>query len=155
MQRPIRRKEFALDRDQAWKLLESGEYGILATIGPQGYPYGLPISYVLFKDAIYFHCGLQGHKLENLRYNEKVSFTVVGKTELVPAEPAVNYESVIALGLASEVGGGEKVKALQELVRKYAPDFEKEHQEIIASQQDLTVVIKIEIRTITGKSRGI
>ncbi len=51
-------------------------------------------------DVIYFHCAPEGHKLENLSGNNKVSFCVVGKTQVLPDKFATNYESVIVFGTA-------------------------------------------------------
>ena len=43
--REIRRRDRALDDEQAVRLLETGEYGFLAMCGVNGYGYGVPINY--------------------------------------------------------------------------------------------------------------
>ena len=80
MFREIRRKDRILDNELAIRLLEEAEYGFLAMSGINGYGYGIPINYVKEGDSIYFHCAPEGDKLECLRENPKVSFTVVGAT---------------------------------------------------------------------------
>lgn len=84
MFREIRRKDRILDNELAIRLLEEAEYGFLAMSGINGYGYGIPINYVKEGDSIYFHCAPEGYKLECLRENPKVSFTVVGATQIVP-----------------------------------------------------------------------
>ena len=86
MFREIRRKDRILDNELAIRLLEEAEYGFLAMSGINGYGYGIPINYVKEGDSIYFHCAPEGDKLECLRENPKVSFTVVGATQIVPGK---------------------------------------------------------------------
>lgn len=57
-----------------------------------------PVNYVKEGDSIYFHCAPEGYKLECLRENPKVSFTVVGATQIVPGKFTTGYESTIAFG---------------------------------------------------------
>ena len=98
MFREIRRKDRILDNELAIRLLEEAEYGFLAMSGINGYGYGIPINYVKEGDSIYFHCAPEGYKLECLRENTKVSFTVVGATQIVPGKFTTGYESTIAFG---------------------------------------------------------
>ncbi|MFL0197848.1 pyridoxamine 5'-phosphate oxidase family protein [Clostridium sp. WILCCON 0269] len=66
------------------EILINGEYGVLATNGEDGYNYATALNYVYINDKIYFHCATEGHKLDNIKVNNKVSFCVVGKTQVVP-----------------------------------------------------------------------
>lgn len=50
-----RRKDRLLDDDECKRILRSGSYGVLSTINENGYPYGVPLSYVYFNDFIYIH----------------------------------------------------------------------------------------------------
>lgn len=74
MARELRRKDRDMVEAEARELLERGEYGVLSACGPDGQPYGIPLSYCVIDNAIYFHCALEGHKLEILAANGKVSF---------------------------------------------------------------------------------
>ena len=76
----MRRKDRALSEEAAVQILKDGEYGVLATCGADGQPYGVPLSYVYHKGKIYFHGAKTGHKLNNLSGSPKASFTVVGHT---------------------------------------------------------------------------
>ena len=81
MNHEMRRSDWRLAEDEAKQILVQGEYGILSTIGEDGFPYGVPLSYAYDGEKIYFHCAADvGHKLENLDFSNKACFTVVGKT---------------------------------------------------------------------------
>ena len=38
-------------------------------------PYVIPLNYVYYKDCLFFHCALEGRKLELLRSDPRVGFT--------------------------------------------------------------------------------
>ena len=99
MERKIRRAERAIPDSEAKEILQAEAYGVLSTVSEDGQPYGVPVSYSYAGDVIYFHCALEGHKLENLSSNNRVSFCVVGKTQVLPDKFATNYESVIVFSL--------------------------------------------------------
>jgi hypothetical protein len=102
---------------------------------------------------VYFHCATEGHKLENLASNPGVSFCVVGRTQVLPAEFATKYESAVIFGSASEVQGTEKQAALLALLEKYSPDFMESGKSYIEQNTSRTKVVKISIDRLTGKAR--
>jgi len=153
MPRPMRRDDRALPYEQALEILQKGEYGILSTVSPDGQPYGVPVSFAYAEDALYFHCAVEGHKLENLNANPRVSFCVVGRTEVLPEQFATRYESAIVFGQAVELTGDEKHSGLTELLKKYSPDFLKKGERYIESDLQKTRVFKIEIEALSGKAR--
>ena len=151
--RPLRRPDRALSPTEAEQLLAQQEYGVLSTVDAQGQPYAIPLNYAFGDGSIYFHCALSGHKLDNLAANGRVCFCVVGRTELLPAEFATRYESVLAFGTASEVTGEERRKALGWLVKKYSPCFRAEGERYIEQHDAATRVFKIRIDHLSGKAR--
>lgn len=151
--RPLRRIDRALPAPDAEQLLLHGEYGVLSTVDPQGQPYAIPLSYAYRGGSIYFHCALNGHKLDNLTSNPRVCFCVVGRTELLPAQFATRYESVLAFGTASEINGEERLNALRWLLEKYSPAFLAEGENYIEHHDAATRVIKISIDQLSGKAR--
>lgn len=117
----MRRKDRKLDEQVAVSLLEHCEYAVLSTIGEDGNPYGIPISPVLEGKNLYFHCALEGTKLQNIRNHPAVCITCVGETRLVPEKFTTEYQSAIAFGTASMVEDEEeKVRILYLLCQKYA-----------------------------------
>lgn len=88
-----------------------------------------------------------------MRYHPKVSFCVVGHTEVMPEKFGTRYESCIVHGLASEAFGEEKQMALEGLIRKYSGAFFEEGLTYIEKSGDRTRVFKISIKSVSGKAR--
>lgn len=153
MHHELRRKERGLAESEARELLERGEYGILSLSDIDGQPYGIPLSYCVINDAIYFHCAVEGHKLANIAANSRVSFCVVGKTEVLPEQFATRYESVIISGRAAEVFDEEKQQALEGLLAKYSAGYRSEGLNYIAAKRERTRVFRVAIEGICGKAR--
>ncbi|MDH3453812.1 MAG: pyridoxamine 5'-phosphate oxidase family protein [Desulfuromonadales bacterium] len=148
----MRRKDKALPNDAVVRLLTAGEYGVLSTVDAKGQAYGVPLNYVFINDHLYFHCALEGHKIANILANSKVSFCVVGRTRVLPAEFSTEFESVIVFGEASVVQGDERYLALTSLVEKYSPAFVEQGQQYIKQFDSRTKVVKIKVDSMTGKA---
>ncbi len=149
----LRRKDRAITQEEATTLLNSGEYGILSTISESGEPYGIPLSYCIIDNSIYFHCAVVGKKLEHFKHNNSVSFCVVGNTEILPDKFSTKYESVIASGKIEEVFDDEKQIGLEGLLHKYSPNFLDEGIIYVKRATEKTKVFRINITSLTGKSR--
>jgi uncharacterized protein len=149
----MRRQDRQLTDAETVSILEKGEYGILSTASPDGEPYGVPLNYCLADQCIYFHCAIEGRKLNNIGQNPRVTFCVVGKTEVLPDQFGTKYESCIVQGSASEVLGEEKQTALERIIRKYSGDFFSEGLKYIEKQWDRTKVFKILMDSVSGKAR--
>jgi len=152
MFRNMRRSDKAITEKEALDLLAKGEYGILSTVGENGYAYGVPLSYCFRDGNIYFHAATEGLKIDNILFNNKVCFTVVGNTKLLPEQFSTNYESVIAFGKASIVEADEKMQGLKFIIEKYSPEFLQSGLEYIERAHSATKVMKIEVEKITGKA---
>ncbi|MBL4938289.1 pyridoxamine 5'-phosphate oxidase family protein [Clostridium sp. YIM B02515] len=153
MFKEMRKSQREIFNEDINSILKNGEYGVLATVGENGYPSATPLSYVYLNNAVYFHCAVEGSKLDNIKYNNKVSFNVVGKTKVLAEQFSTEYESVIIFGHAFETAGDEKKDALMAIADKYSPDFKKEGLAYIDRAINKTCVVKIEIDKITGKAR--
>ncbi len=153
MFREIRLKVRVVNDKKAIEILTRGSFGILSTIGEDGYPYGVPLNYTYFDNCICFHCAKEGHKLENIDFTEKVSFCVVTKSDVLGNEFDTDYESVIAFGKAAEVtDDSEKKEMLLSVLNKYAADYLKAGNNYIKKYWDETKVIKIKIEHLSGKA---
>ena len=91
--------------------------------------------------------------MDNLASNPRVSFCVVGKTEVLPEKFATRYESAIIFGKVSELTGDEKKLGLTELLKKYSPNFMEKGERYIDSDIEKTRVFKIGIESLSGKAR--
>ena len=150
----MRRKDRLITDSEALTILVNGEHGILSTISANNTPYGIPLNYCLIENQLFFHCALEGQKVDNIKNNSKVSFCVVGKTELLPDQFGTLYESCIVQGTATESFDEEKLMALEGLIQKYSADFVPEGMQYIAKLKNQTKVFKIEIESISGKARN-
>jgi len=153
MFREMRRRDRELKNGEVIEILKNSDYGILSTISQNGYPYGVPISYTYINDSIYFHCAVEGHKLDNIRNNGKVSFCVVGQTQILPDKFSTKYQSVIVFGRAIEVSDDERNMVLLEILNKYSPDYIEQGKEYIQKKNKATKVIRINVEHISGKAR--
>jgi hypothetical protein len=153
MNKPLRRQERKLNDNEALEILRNGEYGVLSMCTPGNYGYGVPLNYTMHGKAIYFHCAMEGSKLDCLRANNKVSFCVVGHTGLLPAQFSTLYESAIVFGTTSEIDGEEKRNALVHLIEKYSSDYMQEGLEYIERAFERTNMIKLSIESFCGKGR--
>ncbi len=149
----MRRSDRQLGETEAREILELGAYGVLSTVAADGAPYGVPLSYCLLEGAIYLHSAREGRKLDHLARAPRVSFCVVGATEVLPADFGTLYESCVVEGLAREAIGDEKQAALEGLVAKYSEGFEEEGLRYIDALRDETRVFRIDVVALTGKAR--
>ncbi len=153
MHAEIRRQDRKLRDIESLSILTKGEYGVLSMATTKNEGYGIPLNYVLCNNSIYFHCAIEGTKLNILKVNNKVSFCVVGKTEVLPSKFGTKYESAIIFGKAIELEGDEKREALLQLVQKYSSEYIQEGIQYIEKLFDKTTTFKIKIEKISGKSR--
>jgi uncharacterized protein len=149
----MRRNDREISQQESVEILDKSEYGVLSTVDKNGQPYCVPLSYVYKDNAIYFHCAVAGQKLENMADNSKVSFCVVGRTKVLPETFGTLYESTLVFGVAGEVHGDERHKALVWLLEKYCADFIEGGMQYIELKNQVTKVIKIDIGQLSGKSR--
>jgi len=149
--RELRRKDKQITLEEAQTLLTVSEHGILSTVDGEGQTYGVPLNYVYTNEAIYFHCALSGHKIDNIENNPKVSFCVVDDIKILPADFSTNFVSTVVFGVASEVVGEERFNSLMALLKKYSPAYLEEGKKYIEKLDKVTKVIKIDIQRISGK----
>lgn len=150
----VRRQDRILPIEEADLLLDTAEYGFLSTVGKDGAPYGIPINFVRDGETIVLHCAPEGRKIDNIRHEKRVSFCVVGKTEVVPSQFSTRYESVVVSGEAKWIEEGDrKTELLMKLAEKYAPDLMDAAGKAIAGSLHRTAVVVIKMETVTGKAK--
>ncbi|MGO8759536.1 MAG: pyridoxamine 5'-phosphate oxidase family protein [Terracidiphilus sp.] len=156
--REMRRNKRAVTEAEAREILARAEHGVLATAGEDGWPYAVPLNHVLIGDALYAHCALEGHKLNNIAYHDRVSYCAVASATVVPSMLSTLYESAIVFGRAALVtDADEKRRALKLLTERFCGTNEEtdrqfeEHMRKSGDGRD-TAVIRIRIERITGKA---
>lgn len=97
--------------------------GVLAVMGDDGYPYGVPLNYVYLNNRIYFHCAKKGYKIDCMEKASKVCFTVVDLDEIHPEDITSYFRSVIIMGRARRAEGSEYIEALKGIADKYMAEM--------------------------------
>ena len=151
---PMRRRDRELSEAEALEILAKSEFGVLATVGDDGWPYAVPVNHALMDGALVIHCAMAGHKLDNLAANARVSYCVVTQAEVLPEELATRYESAIAFGRAVRLEAeAERRAALQAFGRRFAAQHPERVREEIEKDLFRTVVLRIDLERVTGKAR--
>jgi len=154
-QHPMRRRDRELSEAEALDLLREAEWGVLATVDAEGWPYAVPVNHAVVDGDLVIHCATAGHKLDNLAFSPRVSYCAVTQAETLPLELATRYASAIIFGEAEWVAdSNEKHRLLQALGLRFAA----EHPEVVAREVDKdlfrTAVLRIRILRATGKARA-
>ena len=115
-------------------------------------PYLVPLNYGYRDGVLYFHSAAAGYKIELLRKNPVVSFSVVIDLGIVEAERACNwgarFRSVLGRGRIEFVSDPEqKQTALKLLMTQYS-DAEFDFP---AAAVTGTTIFKLTIEQMTGK----
>jgi nitroimidazol reductase NimA-like FMN-containing flavoprotein (pyridoxamine 5'-phosphate oxidase superfamily) len=151
----VRRQDRLLNEPEATSLLQTGEYGVLSMQAGNEGGYGIPINYAWDgQHAIYLHCALEGHKLNSIAECNKVSFCVVGKTNVISNKFTTGYESIILkctahIGLSTK----ERMKALELILEKYSPNDKETGMKYAKKSFDQTEIIRLKIIEWSGKTK--
>lgn len=156
MMREMRKKDREISKEYAYDILRNGEYGFLATVSEDGSPYCIAVSYALIGDDVYFHCAKQGHKIDNIMRDNRVCFTAVGKTHIIPEKYTTEYESAVAFGRVEFIDDkDEKLSAMLKICEKYTPENMENAGAAAQSALDAMLLCGIRIEHITGKAKAV
>lgn len=146
MFRDMRRQDRELSKEATLEMIKNGKFGVLSLFGENGYPYGVPIHYVIDKDSIFFHCSKAGgHKIEALKKKTNISFTVI------ETEDGVKSRSAIVFGMALEVPKKRQF-VLEKLVEKFVPEIAwEEAKSDIPYAVDNILAFEIKCDYMSGK----
>lgn len=152
MFREMRRKRQLLLQDETVKILNENKSGVLGVFGDEGYPYTVPMSYIYSDGKLYFHCAKQGHKMDAIKMNHKVSFTVIDKDEIIPEKFTTYFRSAIAFGTARIVeDDDERLQILRNIVTKYSDGYQDKGEEEIKREWNIVCLVEMTIDHLTGK----
>ena len=135
-------------------IIRKGQVCRLA-LSENGQPYIIPLCFGYEDNNLYFHSAREGKKLDILRKNNNVCFEIDIDLELVKGKKAcdcsMKYQSVIGFGKAELIEDIEsKRRAFNIIMQNYLEgSFEYPDESI-----QKTVIIKVEIESMTGKKLG-
>jgi nitroimidazol reductase NimA-like FMN-containing flavoprotein (pyridoxamine 5'-phosphate oxidase superfamily) len=135
-------------------IIRKGQVCRLA-LSENGRPYIVPLCFGYKDNNLYFHSAREGKKLDILRKNDNVCFEIDTDRELVKGKKACNcsmkYRSVIGFGKAELIEDIEsKRRAFNIIMQNYSEGFFEYPEESIKN----TVIIRVEIESMTGKKLG-
>ncbi len=116
-------------------------------------PYVVPLCFAYNDNTLYFHSAGEGLKLEILQQNPNVCVEFDIDQEVIqgdkPCKWSMKYRSVIGFGKGSLVEDlEEKKKGLDAIMQQYAG----RSFEYVTAAMKSTVIIKVEIVSMTGKA---
>ena len=153
MFREMRRGKQLLSTEETVNILERRTAGVLGVTGDNGYPYTVPVSYVYKDGKLFFHCDKEGHKIDGIGRNDKVSFCVIDQDDIVQKTFTTHFASVIVFGRARILTeDDERRTALRCLIEKYSPDYREEGEQVIDDTWNRVCVVEIKIEHMTGKA---
>ena len=153
----VRRQDRLLTEEEALRLLEQGEYGVLSLTTPEGEAYGIPVNFVHDGHGhIYVHCAPEGRKLRCISHNPQVSFCIVGATKVISNKFTTAYESVVlACHADTRLTAEERMQALELLLRKYSPADWETGRRYADKSFHRTAVIRLTVRQFSGKCKRV
>ncbi|MCR4694601.1 MAG: pyridoxamine 5'-phosphate oxidase family protein [Pseudobutyrivibrio sp.] len=149
----MRRFKQQLETSECIEILKKEPRGVLAIHGELGYPYALPMDYIYDEEngKIYFHGAKEGHKIDALRRDNKVSFCVYDQGFKKEGEWALNIKSVIIFGTIRFIDDqNETIERVRALGLKYYPTAESVEEEIRKSAAHVQM-LELSIDHMTGK----
>lgn len=151
MFREMRSKANMLTNEEVESILKTSPNGTLALYGENGYPYSVPVNFVYLDGKIYFHGAAVGYKLDCMKKDPHVSFSVIGKDDIAKENFTTLFSSVIAFGTVRVIDTmEEKVPVLEAMVGKYSAEFMESGKELI-SKGCGSVAYELTIDHMTGK----
>lgn len=137
------------------KCLGEGNVCNLA-INDEKYPYIIPLNYgyeaTPDKINIYFHCAKTGKKIDLIKLNPNVSFSIISKTNLIlkpnACDSTMEFESICGRGNIIILKDDDKIHGLNILMDNFRKNT-VEHYE--AHLLERILVLKLEVVEITGK----
>ena len=168
--REMRKAAQELDHDACLEMIQRATSGVLSVVGDEGYPYGVPMSFVYVDGkaggaedpaaacdgkvgTFYFHCAKTGHKIDALRACDKACFTIIDRDDVVADEFTTYFKSVIAFGRIRILETREEIMpAIRLLADRYSPDEsdEKKSAEIDREFAGLAM-LELTVEHMTGK----
>ena len=146
-----------MDAIFALEVFDKAPYVTVSFTRPDGSPYGVPLSLARTGDkTFYFHCALEGDKLDCIAANPTVALSAVTRCTptIGPRDGSftLQYKSAMAVGKAEVVRDrSEKIEALRAICQRFLPQHMDAFDNAIERSLERTVVVKI---TLTAPPTG-
>ena len=156
----MRKASRAMDAAFALEVLDKAPYVTISFTRPDGTPYGVPLSLARTNEkTFYFHCALEGEKLDCIAANPRVALSAVTRcTPTVGPKDGsftLQYKSAMAVGKAEIITDkDEKIEALRAICLRFLPKHMDAFNDAITRSLGRTAVVKITLtEPPTGKRK--
>jgi nitroimidazol reductase NimA-like FMN-containing flavoprotein (pyridoxamine 5'-phosphate oxidase superfamily) len=148
----LNQKEFIEAREEMESILSECVLGYLG-LSLDDTPYVVPLNYFYTEGKILFHCALEGKKLDYLKRNQTVCFTVARQFDAVEQHEEedsceINSESVMCFGKARII---EDIPERHKALNAFNQHFDPGSDEITLKRTKGCCVVEINIDEMTGK----
>lgn len=152
MDKKMRRFKQQLTNEESIEILRSATSGVLCLCGDDMQPYGVPLSHVYDNGRLYFHSALNGFKVDLIRQNCNVSYTVIAKDEIHPERYTTYFQSVIAFGKIRIIENEEEKHSILEILgRRCNSNDPNGLTEEIKNGFARCLALEMRIERLTGK----
>jgi uncharacterized protein len=157
----LRRTDKQMPEAQLREFLQKGFCGRLASSGADGWPYVVPLLYVLRGGELWVHnTAARGHLRANVEHDSRVCFEVDEPGEVFPygrfeCDTSIAYRSAVVFGRIRIVDDASQKQAFFEaFMSKYAqPDWDRPRRYF--PRLDEVTVYAICIERMTGKEAAL
>jgi len=147
-------RTFIESHEEMERILREETLGYLG-LSMDGMPYIVPLNYGYVEGKILFHCALTGKKLDYLKANPHVCFTVGRQSGRVRRHPRgaachVDNDSVICYGTARIV---EDVEERRKILDAFNHCLQPEAEEITFEAASNCCAVEIRVTEMTGRQQ--
>jgi len=147
-------RKFDESREEMESILREETLGYLG-LSMEGMPYVVPLNYAYVEDKILFHCALMGKKLDYLKANPRVCFTVGRQSGRVRRHPQgaschVDNDSVICYGVARIV---EDAEERRQILNTFNHHLQPDAPEITPKDASKCYAVEIKLTEMTGRQQ--
>ena len=145
----MRKANRKMDAAFAFEVFDKAPYVTVSMTRHDGTPYGLPLSLARTDDkTFYFHCALEGDKLDCIAHQPTVFLSAVTKCAptVGPKDGSftLQYKSATAIGIAELVTDREeKIAAMRAICQRLLPHHMDAFDDAINRSLERTAVVRI------------
>ena len=153
----LRRTDKLMSDERVLEMLERAYSGRLATVGPDGWPYIVPLLYVWKLDEIWVHSArARGHFRANVDHEPRVCFEVDDPGEVFAygrfeCDTSVAYRSVVVFGRLRVAEEEEARRAFFDALMEKYGDPSWSRPKSFYPRLDQVTVYAMAIERMTGK----
>jgi len=153
MFREMRRFKQALSREECIELLTREVRGVLSVAGDDGYPYGVPHNHYYCPEdgKLYFHSGMQGHKIDSILRCSKASYCVYDQGYRRESDWALYIRSVIVFGRIELIEDRDRIYEISRALSYKFTDDEEYIRREIEKSGPRTLMFALVPEHISGK----